>query len=425
MTINIDFNRHPCFNAGVKGRYGRVHLPVAPKCNIQCNYCNRKYDCVNESRPGVTSTVLLPEQALYYMGKVLEKEPRISVAGIAGPGDPFANANETLETMRLIRNKFPETILCLASNGMNLAPHVPELAEIGVSHVTVTVNAVDPDISANIYSWVRDGKILYRGVQGARLLLARQLKSINELKKHGITVKVNTIVIPGINEHHVVKVARTMQGLGVDLLNCMAMLPNPDTVFADIVEPSKSEMAEVRNLAEKYLPQMRHCTRCRADAVGLLEDDRTEEMRGCLSACAGLPKYSEATRPYVAVTSLEGVLVNQHLGEATRFQIWGEDEDNGYKLIEERPAPAPGGGSRRWLNISRILGDCRAILVNDLGDTPRKILQEKGIRPVTMAGFIENGLEAVFTGKGLSQLQGRTRKCSSKGECAGAGTGCG
>ena len=100
MLNETDFNRHPCFNVHAKGRYGRVHLPVAPKCNIQCNYCNRKYDCVNESRPGVTSTLLSPDQALVYMGRVLEREPRISVAGIAGPGDPFANPDETLETMR-------------------------------------------------------------------------------------------------------------------------------------------------------------------------------------------------------------------------------------------------------------------------------------------------------------------------------------
>ncbi len=425
MTANIDFNRHPCFNAKVKGQYGRVHLPVAPKCNIQCNYCNRKYDCVNESRPGVTSTVLSPEQALYYMGKVLEKEPRISVAGIAGPGDPFANSDATLETMRLIRNTYPETLLCLASNGMNLAPHVPELAEIGVSHVTVTVNGVDPDITKNIYSWVRDGKVLYRGRQGAELLLARQLRSIEKLKQYGITVKINTIVIPGVNDHHIIEVARAMKKLGVDLLNCMAMFPNADTVFEDVPEPSKADMTGIRNEAEQYLPQMRHCTRCRADAVGLLEEDRTDEMRGCLSACASLPKHAEAKRPYVAVATLEGVLVNQHLGEATRFQIWGEDGVGGYQLIEERPAPLPGGGSQRWFNISRILGDCRAILVNDLGDSPKATLKKKGIRPVTMAGFIERGLEAVYTGKGLTSLQGRMHKCSSKGACVGGGTGCG
>lgn len=425
MTASIDFNRHPCFNAKVKGQYGRVHLPVAPKCNIQCNYCNRKYDCVNESRPGVTSTLLSPEQALYYMGKVLEKEPRISVAGIAGPGDPFANADETLETMRLIRNTYPDTILCLASNGMALAPHVPELAEIGVSHVTVTVNGVDPEVVKNVYSWVRDGKVLYRGLQAAELLLARQIDSIQKLKRYGITVKINTIVIPGINDHHIIEVARIMQKLGADLLNCMAMFPNADTVFEDVPEPSKAEMAVLRNKAEEFLPQMRHCTRCRADAVGLLDDDKTDEMRGCLSACAKLPKHTEATRPYVAVATLEGVLVNQHLGEATRFQVWGEDGDGGYILIEERSAPAAGGGSQRWLNISRILGDCRAILVNDLGDSPKAMLKKRGINPVTMAGFIEKGLEAVYTGKGLTSLHGRMHKCSSKGACVGGGTGCG
>ena len=425
MTTKIDFNRHPCFNAKVKGQYGRVHLPVAPRCNIQCNYCNRKYDCVNESRPGVTSTLLSPEQALYYMGKVLEKEPRITVAGIAGPGDPFANPDETLETMRLIRSKYPDTILCLASNGLNLAPHVPELAEIGVSHVTVTVNAIEPEIIKEIYSWVRDGKIIYRGLQAAELLLARQINSIEQLKRHGITVKINTIVIPGINDHHILEVAEVMKKLGADLLNCMAMFPNADTVFENVPEPSKIFMNGVRNEAEKFLPQMRHCTRCRADAVGLLDDDRTDEMRGCLSACAKLPRHAEATRPYVAVATLEGVLVNQHLGEATRFQIWKENGDGTYTMVEQRQAPPAGGGAQRWLNISRILGDCRALLVNDLGDTPRAALKKKGIRPVTMAGFIEKGLEAVYTGKGLTSLQGRMHKCSSKGACVGAGTGCG
>lgn len=425
MPSDKDFSRHPCFNVDAKGQFGRVHLPVAPKCNIQCNYCNRKFDCVNESRPGVTSTLLSPEQALVYVDKVVEKEPRIAVVGIAGPGDPFANPDETLETMRLIRARHPEMILCLSSNGMNLAPHVPELAEIGVSHVTITINAVDPEISQHIYAWVRDGKVLYRGRQGAELLLARQLQAIQLLKEHGITVKVNTIVIPGINDHHIPVLAARMKELGVDLLNCMAMFPNADTGFEHIDEPSKEMMEALRAEAEQFLPQMRHCTRCRADAVGLLDQDKTDEFRGCLSACAQLPKPEETTRPYVAVVTMEGVLVNQHLGEATRFQIWGEDGQGGYRHIEDRPAPPAGGGSQRWLHISRLLADCRAILVNDLGDSPKEMLKKRGIQPITMAGFIERGLEAVYTGKGLATLQGRMRKCSSKGACAGGGNGCG
>jgi nitrogen fixation protein NifB len=203
------------------------------------------------------------------------------------------------------------------------------------------------------------------------------------------------------------------------------MFPNVDTVFEDIAEPTKQEMTAIRNEAEQYLPQMRHCTRCRADAVGLLDEDKTDEMRGCLSACASLPKPAEVAKPYVAVATMEGVLVNQHLGQASSFQIWGENESGGYKLFEVRQAPVSGGGKNRWMHMVRMLRDCRAILVNDLGESPKEMLKKSGIQPVLMAGFIEKGLEAVYTGKGLHGLQGKMRKCSSKGACAGGGNGCG
>src|SRR6266496_1285153 len=55
---------HPCYSADAHQYYARMHVAVAPSCNIQCNYCNRKFDCTNESRPGVTSSLLTPEQAL-------------------------------------------------------------------------------------------------------------------------------------------------------------------------------------------------------------------------------------------------------------------------------------------------------------------------------------------------------------------------
>ncbi len=422
-TPGKDLLKHPCFNPAVKGQFGRVHLPVAPKCNIKCNFCDRKYDCVNESRPGVTSNILSPEQAKIYMEKVLEKEPRISVAGIAGPGDPFANAEETMATLRMIKENFPDTILCLASNGMGIGPYIEELAELDVSHVTITVNGVDPQVTKKIYSWVKDGKVAYRGLQAAELLLSRQLAAIKGLKKHGITVKINTIVIPGINDHHVEEIAKTMQELGVDLLNCMAMFPNVDTPFADIEEPSKQYMAEIRNMAEQYVPQMRHCTRCRADAVGLLGEDKSQEMHGCLSACAKLPAIPTEERPYVAVATMEGILVNQHLGEATAFQIW-EKGENDFFLKEERPAPQTGGGLQRWTALSRILQDCRAVLVSGVGEIPADTLKKSGVKPVIMGGFISDGLKAIFEGKDLSSMKGRREGCGKGAACAGSGGGC-
>jgi nitrogen fixation protein NifB len=418
-----DLSRHPCFNAKVQGKFGRVHLPVAPKCNIKCNYCNRKYDCVNESRPGVTSTILTPDQALAYMEKVLIAEPRITVAGIAGPGDPFANSDQTLSTMQLLRKNYPELILCLSSNGLGLAPHVDEIAGIGVSHVTVTVNGIDPEITKNIYSYVQDDNIIYRQRQGAELLLARQIKAIEKLKSRGVTVKINFIAIPGINDHHAVTTAKAMAKLGVDLFNCMAMLPNAGTPFADVVEPDKPTMNSLRNKCEEHLPQMRHCKRCRADAVGLLGKDKSGEMAGCLNACATMPKQTEKPKPYVAVASLEGMLVNQHLGETSAFTIWGEDGDS-FKVIEERRVPPPGGGIGRWQAITRILHDCRAVLVADMGESPKKIFEKAGLQPVTMSGFIDAGLRAVYSGHDFSALKRRSKK-SCGDTCLGTGTGCG
>ena len=169
----IDFSKHPCFSREAHNKFGRIHLPVAPRCNIQCNFCNRKFDCMNESRPGVTSSVLKPEQAVAYLAEVVEKRPEIAVMGIAGPGDPFANPTETMETLRLTRERFPGMMLCLASNGLGIGPYIEELAIMNVSHVTITITAVDPKIGAKIYAWIRDGKMPLRGEEAAALLLER------------------------------------------------------------------------------------------------------------------------------------------------------------------------------------------------------------------------------------------------------------
>lgn len=421
--LEKDTSRHPCFNVKAKGSCGRVHLPVAPKCNIQCNFCNRKYDCVNESRPGVTSAVLSPAQAVHYMDKVLEKEPRITVVGIAGPGDPFANANETLETIRRLNEKHPQLLYCLSTNGLGLPPYLDEVAELGVTHMTVTVNAVDPQVGQHVYGWVRDGKVLYRGLDAAMLLLDRQIQSIMGLKKRGVTVKVNTIVIPGVNDHHIEDIAKKMAELGVDMLNCMALKPNAGTPFGNLTEPGCEEMIDIRNTMENHLPQMRHCKRCRADAVGLLDEDKSQEMHACLSAMSKLELPKEEARPYVAVTTQEGMLVNQHLGEATSLEIWAE-RDGAFFKVEERVAPSRGAGPRRWYELAKTLKDCRALLTSALGDTPMTVLEEEGVTAVAMSGFIEQGLKAVYGGENLERYRTRAAKGCASGGCKGGGDGC-
>lgn len=80
---------HPCYSEEAHHHYARMHVAVAPACNIQCNYCNRKYDCANESRPGIVSEKLTPEQAAKKVLAVASAIPQMSVVGVAGPGDPW------------------------------------------------------------------------------------------------------------------------------------------------------------------------------------------------------------------------------------------------------------------------------------------------------------------------------------------------
>jgi nitrogen fixation protein NifB len=426
----IEFKNHPCFDKDAHKKFGRIHLPVAPRCNIQCNFCNRKYDCLNESRPGVTSTVLTPQQALAYLGGVMAKRPEISVMGIAGPGDPFANPDETMETLRLVRKHFPRMILCVATNGLNVAPYVDEMAELQVSHVTLTVNAVDPEIGGEIYAWVRDGKRPLRGEEAAAALGARQMEALVKLKTSRITVKINTIILPGINDDHIPDVAKKVSGLGADIMNLMPLVPVKGAVFEDVPPPDTLTTARLRLQCGQLLPQMTHCARCRADAVGYIGENMTPDQHEVLKhyANSSLNPAENAARPFVAVATMEGALVNQHLGEAERFIIYEQHPETPgqFQLKEIRPAPAPGGGDERWATLAGLLKDCRALLVNAAGPTPMKLLTQHGLKVIEMEGLIDEGLRAVYADQPIpAALKRRFTSCGAGVTCKGTGTGCG
>ncbi len=422
----MDFANHPCFNPEARHTTARVHLPVAPKCNVQCNFCDRKYDCVNESRPGVTSAVLEPGAAVDYLESVLERIPNVAVVGIAGPGDPFANPEETLATMELVGAKYPDKLLCLATNGLGLPEYVDRVAALNVSHVTITLNAVDPEIGAKIYAWIRVGNKPYRGVEGAKLLLERQLLSIRLLKEKGVTVKINTVVIPGVNDAHVAEIARVAGELGADVQNCIPLMHVEGTAFAGTPTPEAGEMQALRFEAGKSLKQMSHCARCRADAAGLLGQQNNEEIAALLAE-AGRVKPTEE-RPRVAVATMEGLFVNRHLGEAPTLWIY-EAEGEGITgkpiPVEQRPTPVPGGGDARWDALADALSDCFAVLVSGAGPAPERILKARGVRVLAVEGLIDDTVGELLAGREIPKvLMRRAGSCGAGSSCGGTGQGC-
>ncbi|OYT66415.1 nitrogenase cofactor biosynthesis protein NifB [ANME-1 cluster archaeon ex4572_4] len=261
---------HPCFSENACHFFGRMHLPVAPKCNIQCNYCVRKFDCVNESRPGVTSKVLTPQEALERVREVLKKVHYIKVVAVAGPGEPLFN-EATFETFRLVKEEFPRLMRCLSTNGLLLPDRIEEIEELGVGTVTVTLNAVDPAVGKEIYSFVNYRGKKYEGQEAAEVLLKNQLKGIEEAVKRKILVKVNTVLVPGVNDQHVVEVAKKAAELGVYMQNIIPLIPQ--FKFAHIKPPTPQEKRAIQEKCSEFVKEMTHCRHCRADAIGRLGKD--------------------------------------------------------------------------------------------------------------------------------------------------------
>lgn len=460
--VRARVERHPCYSQEAHHHFARMHVAVAPACNLQCHYCNRKYDCASESRPGVVSERLTPDQALLKIRAVAAAVPQLSVVGIAGPGDPLANPGPTFEVLGRVRRELPDLTLCLSTNGLALPDHVDRLVELGVGHVTVTVNMVDPAVGERIHPWAlwRGRKV--RGRDAARLLSERQLEGIERLGEAGVLCKVNSVVIPGVNDLHLAEVSRRLRRLGVFLHNVMPLISAPEhgTHFGLTGQrgPTAAELEAVQRACEVDARVMRHCRQCRSDAVGLLGEDRSREF-----ALAGLPPapaqdaadvraahraavarrraLDEAARrdalrdasavpagltARVAVATKGAGLVNQHFGHAREFLVYQVDRE-GARLVGPRVVErycAGGEGEEDTLAaVLRALHDCQAVLVAKVGHCPRGQLVAAGVEPVVDQAFqpIEAAALAWFTGFAARVARGEAPRPAAGLEPAAAG----
>ncbi len=255
---------HPCFG-GCAFNAGRIHLPVSPGCNIACRFCDRQIND-DEERPGVTRRVITPDEAASFMDRALELCPSIKVAGIAGPGDTLAT-DKAFQTFRKLKEKYPDLLKCMSTNGLLLYEKADEVIEIGIDTLTVTVNAVDPKIEAKINDYIIWHGERIEGEEGARILIENQLKGIKKVADAGVTVKVNTVLVPGINDDHIADIAETVCNLGAVMYNIIPIIPQAE--LKDVPKPTLEQIVKARRDAGKFIRVFMHCQHCRADAVGV------------------------------------------------------------------------------------------------------------------------------------------------------------
>lgn len=271
MRTSTNLEKHPCWSKKAHGTFARIHLPVAPMCNIGCKYCIRSINKV-ENRPGVASQILEPSKALEKVREAMRIHP-LTVVGIAGPGDALAN-EETFKTFELIDDEFPELMKCISTNGLALPQNIERLKDLKVATLTVTINAVDVKTAEKIYDFVGVEGMVLKGLEAAAILIERQKEGVFKAVEAGITTKINSVLIPGINMEEIPQIAQYYSGIGADIMNIMPLIPL--NRLASYEPPNCDQLKMTRDKCEKYIKQFRHCKQCRADAVGIPEFEKKD-----------------------------------------------------------------------------------------------------------------------------------------------------
>ncbi len=325
--------------------------------------------------------------------------------------------DRTLETLRLVRAAYPHIALCVTTNGLGVASHAAALADLGVNHVTLLMDAVDPELVDTLYAWIRPGTRTLRPGEGAALLVDEQAVALAALTGAGIEVAVCVTVYPGINDAHVGDIAAAAKALGASGIYVLPFVPAGDAA-GPVPAADAATMDAARQAAAIHLPVLDASAR-----DGLPVARRTG--MGCgepvaVTSGSGLP-VPGGDRPYVAVASSDGFDVDEHLGHARQFLVYGPTGvppgnspdnlmDGPVGLLGVRPAPPAGSGDARWEALAAVLSDCAYLLVSSAGQRPVDCLAARGLRVIQTEDNIEGLVDVLYGGgkKGRNRGTGRT-----------------
>lgn len=193
-------------------------------------------------------------------------DPRISIVAVSGPGEPLANS-ETFETFELIRERTRDIHFCLSTNGTLLSEKVQWLRMMGFKTLTVSMSTANPSTASRIYEWAVISEKRMTGERMGQIIVDSQLRGISDAANAGLTVKVNTILIPGFNQEDIIDLAESVSDAGAAIQNIVPLVPNDR--LSSLLSPSKEAIEEARKQAAEHIKQFRHCKQCRSDVVGL------------------------------------------------------------------------------------------------------------------------------------------------------------
>lgn len=103
----------------------------------------------------------------------------------------------------------------------------------------------------------------------------------------------------------------------------------------------------------------------------------------------------------IAVATSDGIVVNQHFGRTDQFIIYGVDHDSAVDFLEERKViPICQAGNHddaRMKECAQKLSDCKYVLVSRIGQGASNVLEQEGIIPIELPGFIKESIQKIIS----------------------------
>ncbi len=328
---------------------------------------------------------MVPEAMDLLAEMMQEREESTTMVAITGPGDPLATPDITLETARLVRQRYPAVKIGLKTLGIGSDRLAGDLARAGVNYVEMQVDGIKVDVLEKIYAWIRPGAKTLKVGEAVELLIREQRNGVPALRFHNIGVTILTTLYSGLNLDHAPKISAAMMVLGAGGMGLIPYTPKPGAEV-DLECPDQLAVQAITEKAGASLPIVEPL---------LLNQSGGDVDRAPLRT-KPLPRPT-GERPNVAVVSSNGIEIDLHLGQAIRLLIYGPRQDGLPCLLATREAPVP-GSTDRWAELAAILHDCFVILAASAGETPRRTLAAAGIKVLITEDNIEGTVDALYGG---------------------------
>lgn len=172
-----------------------LRISVTDRCNFRCSYCMPR-DVFDGDWPFLPKDMMLSYEEMVDVAKAAV-ELGVSKIRLTG-GEPLLR-KDIASLVQMLRQAIPDVELAMTTNGSLLSRHAASLTAAGLDRITVSLDALDPDLFQRLSDSTTNVDDVLTGIEAA---LAAGLTPL----------KLNCVVRRGLNEDQIIEIVERFKG---------------------------------------------------------------------------------------------------------------------------------------------------------------------------------------------------------------------